>query len=160
MITCMLKVLHYNEVRRRAALVEFDREHERLRVLLPYETSGDEGLRERLMAIGLRPSASPASRSVSFACAASDHDVDARLRRVHSALGSVGVLSVGACFDPPSVTTCMHGVHGWPGHRLLHVGGTRRCLVFDGNVADSQLDASWRAARLAYESTDFRSATE
>ncbi len=76
-------------------------------------------------------------------------------------LGDDVVLDIGASFavgGAPLSTTELPTF--WPGRFVLHVGGTRRCVVFDAHVDPRELARFFNAERDAYFANDFVPATE
>jgi hypothetical protein len=152
----------YNEIRDRYVLVRHDPEEAALHVLLRFDAAEDAALREKLRELDFYPSASPAHASVGWLKHVATPDVAATCARLSKALGDVAVLDLGGTFtdDADDWIQRIDGASYWDGKFLLHVGGTRRCVVFDANVDAQDLARTVAAARDDYDAHDFHPATE
>lgn len=163
-----IEPLTYAELRRRFVVVDHDATDGILRVLLRLEDCERSTTRHVLEGLGFEPSAGPPDRSIGWIARIDADKLEALSTRLVEALGGRMdvVLDVGACF-------AFHGREAtlvaeteallpafWPGRFLLHVGGTRRCIIFDRGAAPAEVARVFVTERDAYEHDDFHPLTE
>ncbi|MDF2698039.1 MAG: hypothetical protein K0S65_6422, partial [Labilithrix sp.] len=153
---------HENEIRRSCVLVRRGPEDGTVSVLLRFAGADEQTTRERLLALGFHPNASPLRTAVSWRRAVSERMLPELYARLREALGDAAVLDLGAPFADTARAALRRAreAHDWCGHFLVHIGGTRRCAVFDSRTAEAELERSLSAAREEYFMRDFRAASE
>jgi hypothetical protein len=152
----------YNDVRQSLILIEHERETGALLALLRIEPAEHPSTRDVLRRLGFHPNASPERWSISWRRHVGPNDLHVACRSVFDALGDEAVLAIGASFAPRgSRPLCVSRLPTfWPGRFLLHVGGTRRCVLFGASVDEHALSLVFDAEHDAYFAHDFVPATE
>lgn len=153
----------YSEIRAQHVLVQHDAQGGALTALLRFDGVEVADTRHRLRTLGFQPSASPMRAPVSFRRQVSNGELRAMGVRLNEVLGELPLLDLGATFSDdaarPSQRTA-GTIAWWPGQFLLHIGGTRRCLVFAPTAHDADLVALILRAREHYFAHDFQPVTE
>lgn len=153
----------YDDIRRRHVLIHHDARDGALSALLRFDGAEVAETRRTLRELGFHPNASPAHAPVSFFRRVSDEELRGIGVRLHEALGDLALLDIGATFTEFAHRPrerMARAVEGWPGRFILHVGGTRRCVVFDSDASDAELSRLIVSAREEYYTHDFHPATE
>lgn len=153
----------YDDIRRRHVLIQQDARDGALSALLRFDGAEVTDTRRALRELGFHPNASPAHAPVSYYRRISDEELGAMGARLHEALGDLAVLDVGATFTDVAHRPrerMARAVDWWPGRFVLHVGGTRRCVVFDSDASEAELSRLIVSAREEYYAHDFHPATE
>jgi hypothetical protein len=152
----------YNDVRSRYVLVEHRREQGLLAALLRFENTERPTTRDRLRQLGFEPNASPERSSISWRRRVSEDELATVCDRLREALGDAAVLDLGGDFAESGYEVlCLTKLPTfWSGRFLLHVGGTRRCVIFDAEVDERDFARVFDGGRDEYYAYDFRPATE
>jgi hypothetical protein len=152
----------YHDVRAHLAIAEVRPDENALVILLPVEDNDVPGPRDQLRQLGFEPNASPPRSTLSWrrqVTAAELAPLAESLRRV---LGNTVVLDLGASFtdNGEQALATLRVPDYWHGRMLAHVGGTRRCVLFEPGVDRKDLARRFDDAREEYFAEDFHPATE
>jgi hypothetical protein len=144
------------------AIAEYRPDESALVVLLPVEETEVPGPRKQLRELGFEPNASPPRSTLSWRRRVTAAELGALADSLRRVLGSAVVLDLGASFSPRGDQALANlGVPDyWHGLVLAHVGGTRRCVLFDAGVDRHDLARRFDEAREEYFAEDFHPATE
>jgi hypothetical protein len=148
----------YNDVRDHFVLVRHDPAEGAMRVLLRVDGAESPTTRAKLEKLGFVPTASRVS--VSLKRPVSSGQLGDACKSIRNALGDEALFDLGASFDGAPASILREAPRSWGGRFLLHVGGTRRCVVFDASADDRELMSVIAAARDDYWANDFHPATE
>jgi hypothetical protein len=154
--------VHYNQVRRDRVLIRYAADEAAVHVLLRFEGSEEPTTRGKLLALGFAPAASPAERSVSWKRYVEQPELMHVCARLNEAFGKAAVLDLGAPFVDPARTSLRRAreANYWRGAFLVHVGGTRRCVVFDAGADEATLNRLLHVSCEQYFACDFHAASE
>ena len=130
--------------------------------LLRFDGTDEQGTRQCLRGLLFQPNASPAHAPISLKRDVSIRELGTVCAQLHEMLGGAALLDMGASFfdDGRAALRNAKSATFWPGRFLVHVGGTRRCVVFDPDVDEGALAQVFSMARDDYYETDFQPATE
>lgn len=150
----------YNDVRDRFVLVRHSPEEGAMRVLLRVEGAERPTTRTKLQELGFAPTVSRAS--VSLKRPVSKAQLGEACKSVRDALGDEALFDLGTSFEaaPSKSMLLREAPRDWAGKFLVHVGGTRRCVVFDAGADAPELMRVIASARDDYWANDFHPGTE
>lgn len=156
-----LSTFLYNELRRRYVLIEYD-PNGALCALLRFGGVDEHRTRHCLRELLFQPNASPARAPISLKRDVSGHELGMVCAQLREALGEAAVLDMGASFSDDGRAALRNAKSAtfWPGSFLVHVGGTRRCVVFEADVDERALAQILSRTRDDYYQTEFRPVTE
>jgi hypothetical protein len=156
--------LSYTDVRARYVLVEHrhERDEDALVITLRLDHAERSGTRDELRCLGFEPNASPARSAITWRRPLRGTNLARLGAFLRETLGDEVALDLGATFvdDGRDALADATPADGWPGRRILHVGGTRRCVVFAADVDPADLARAFDESRDDYFANDFHPATE
>jgi hypothetical protein len=151
-----IKPISYEAVRHEYILVRREPERSALVVLLRAVGAERPETADRLRAAGLTREC-----EVTWILPLADAEVNRGLERIYEALGDSALFDAGTSFDAASARRLRGELPAaWRGRHLLHLGGTHRCIVFDGTTSDEELSRAFREAEAAYFAADYHPLTE
>lgn len=155
-------LLRDGEVHRRYVVVSYEREVGALHAMLRSEGSEHPATRGRLRQLGFVPNASPEARSISWRRDVDEDELPSIGDPLLAATEESALFDVGARFESSG-----HEAVGrlplpafWHGRFLVHVGGTRRSIVFDRGVDEHELARLFDEGRADYFEHEFHAASE
>jgi hypothetical protein len=155
-------VISLTDVRRQCALVSHDPDNRSVVVLLRLEGAEHPATRDKLRQLGFEPNASPVERSISWRRRLTEEELPSVADGLIRALDDACVLDVGASFAA-SGSAAVHDLQRpgfWHGRFLVHVGGTRWCVVFSADDDERVVANLFDRGREEYYENEFHSATE
>lgn len=150
------------ELRRSFILLEHDRTQGALLTVLRLESAELPTTRANLRHLGFHPDASPARSSISWRRYVSSDDIGATCNALGATFGGEILFDLGARFTEPGVPpiAATELAPYWTGRFVLHVGGSRRAIVFDRTASSEAITHAFDAQRAAYMNRDFVSPSE
>jgi hypothetical protein len=156
------EALSYVDLRMRYVLVERRPEDDAVVLTLRLDGAEQPDARDRLRRLGFEPNASPVRSAISWRRRLADAERGPLCTALREALGDAVVLDLGASFADHGSDAFAHAKRAgdWSGRCLVHVGGTRRGVVFAREAEADEFARAFDASRQDWFDRDFRPATE